>query len=190
MTTKIYLVTGNPLKVKIAKSSLAPFNIEVEQLELETPEIQSFDTEEVAKYSVKYAAEKTGKAVIKGDFGMHIEILGGFPGPFVKFINRWLTAEKFISLYQNETNRKAYFIDALGYCEPEKEPVCFVTKTYGNLISAPLGNNGNMVDSLFIPDGFRKTIASLSEEETVKLWSNDRYTQLARYLKKLENKID
>jgi len=190
MSTKVYLVTGNPQKVKIAKAALAPFKIKVGQLELETPEIQSFDVEEVAKYSVKYAAEKTGKAVIKGDFGMHIEALNGFPGPFVKFINKWLTAEKFIRLYQEEANKKAYFIDALGYCEPKKEPVCFVTKTYGNLLTAPQGDNGNMVDSLFIPDGFQKTIASLSEEEMIKLWSNDRYTQLAHYLEKLRDKIN
>lgn len=188
MAAKVYLVTGNPQKVKIAKAALAPFKIEVEQLELETPEIQSFDVEEVAKYSVKYAAEKAGKPVIKGDFGMHIEALNGFPGPFVKFINKWLTAEKFIRLYQDETNKRAYFIDALGYCEPKNEPVCFVTKTYGNLITVPRGNNGNMVDSLFIPDDLQKTIAFLSEEETIKLWSNDRYTQLAHYLENCEAK--
>lgn len=189
MNIKIYLVTGNPYKVKVAKAALAPFEIEVQQLDLDTPEIQSFDTEEVAKYSVKYAAEKTGKAVIKGDFGMHIEVLNGFPGPFPKFINKWLTAEQFIRLYRDEPNKRAYFIDALGYCEPGEKPVCFTTKTYGTLVTTPQGDNGNMIDSVFIPDGFDKTIASLSEKESIKLWGNDRYTQLAHYLQKKINKI-
>lgn len=49
MNIKVYLVTGNPYKVKVAKAALAPFEIEVQQLDLDTPEIQSFDTEEVAR---------------------------------------------------------------------------------------------------------------------------------------------
>lgn len=179
----IFLVTGNLSKVEVAKHALAPFSIEVKQLVMETPEIQSSDTEEVARYSVRYAAEKAGKPVIKGDFGMFIEALNGFPGPFVKFINEWLTARKFVQFYKNEVNKKAYFINALGYCEPEKEPVCFTTHTYGTLITKPQGNNKNMVDSLFIPDGFDKTIAQLSKKESLKLWSNDRYPRLAAYLK-------
>jgi len=184
---KLYLVTGNPKKVEVAKFALAKHGIDVEQLEMETPEIQSSDAEEVAKYSVKYAADKAGKAVIKGDFGMGIELLNGFPGPFVKFINKWFNAERFSSLYKDESNPQAYFIDSLGYCEPGKEPVCFSTKTFGSLINEPRGDNGNMVDSLFIPKGYKKTIAELSKEESVKLWANDRYDKLAKYLKDKEN---
>jgi XTP/dITP diphosphohydrolase len=184
---KVYLVTGNPKKVEVAKFALAKHGIDVEQLEVDTPEIQSSDTEEVAKYSVKYAADKAGKAVIKGDFGMGIELLNGFPGPFVKFINKWLNAKQFSSLYKEESDPQAYFIDSLGYCEPGKEPVCFSTKTHGKLISEPRGDNGNMVDSLFIPEGYKKTIAELPKEESVKLWANDRYDQLAKYLKDKEN---
>lgn len=183
MKKTVFLVTGNPKKVEVAKHALGAFDIDVEQLAFDTPEIQSSDTEEVAKYSVKYAAEETGKAVIKGDFGMFIEVLNGFPGPFVKYINKWFTADKFVELYRNEENKKAYFIDALGYCEPGKDPTCFISRTYGTLITAPRGDNGNMIDSLFIPDGFGKTIAELSKEESLKLWSNDRYTKLAEHLK-------
>jgi len=184
---KLYLVTGNSKKVEIAKFALVKHNINVEQLEMETPEIQSSDTEEVAKYSVKYAADKTGKTVIKGDFGMVIEILNGFPGPFVKFINKWLNAKQFSSLYKEKLNPQAYFVDSLGYCEPGKEPVCFSTKTFGKLIDEPRGDNGNMVDSFFVPKGYKKTIAELSKEETLKLWANDRYDQLARYLEDKQN---
>ena len=180
---KLYLVTGNPKKVEIARFALSKYKMRVEQLEMDTPEIQSPDTNEVAKYSVKYAADKSGKAVIKGDFGMCIEALNGFPGPFVKFINKWLSAEQFSSLYKNYSSPKAHFIDALGYCEPGKKAICFSTKTFGKLINKPKGDNGNMVDSLFIPDGFNKTIAELTKEESLKLWANDRYDQLAKYLK-------
>ena len=178
----VYLVTGNSGKVEVAKHALSTYDIVVEQLAIDTPEIQSSDTEEVAKYSVKYAAEKAGKPVIKGDFGMFIESLNGFPGPFVKYVNKWLKAEKFVQLYKDEENKRAHFIDALGYCEPGKKPLCFTTNTEWILIKTPRGENGNMVDSLFIPEGFDKTIAELSKEESLKLWNNDRYPRLAKFL--------
>lgn len=180
---KIYLVTGNPKKVEVAQHALSAFNIEVDQIEMDTPEIQSASTEEVAKYSVKYAAEKTQRPVIKGDFGMVIESLNGFPGPFVKFINKWIPVSQFIKLYSNALNDKAYFVDSLGFCRPGEEAVCFTTNTYGKVIPSPKGDNGNMVDSIFIPEGYSKTIAELDKDETLKLWSNDRYTRLAEYLK-------
>ncbi len=182
MQKKVFFVTGNQNKVKIAQSALGNLGIEVEQLAMDTPEIQSADAEEVAKYSVRYAAEKAGKAVVKADFGMCIPALKGFPGPFVKFINKWLTSDQFAGLYKDQADRKAYFIDALAYCKPGDEPVCFTTKTYGVLVDAARGNNGNMVDGLFIPDGMEKTIAELDEQETIKLWSNDRYPRLAEFL--------
>lgn len=179
---KIYLVTGNPKKVEIAKYALSKHGIEVDQLEMGTPEIQSTNVDDVAKYSVKYAADKTGKTVIKGDFGMVIEALNGFPGPFVKFINNWLNVEQFTSLYSGIKDPRAYFVDALGFCEPGKEPICFTTNTYGILTILPRGDNGNMVDSVFVPDGYDKTVAELNKEETIKLWANDRYDRLAKRL--------
>lgn len=177
----IYLVTGNDKKVEVARAALGKYGISVEKVFIDTPEIQAETAEEVVKYSVKYAAEKTGKAVIKGDVALHIDDLNGFPGPFVKFINKWLSAKQMISLIDKESPAK--FVDALGYCEPGSDPVSFVTDTHGKIIRTPSGNNGNMVDSLFIPNGFDKTIASLSEEEYIKLWDNDRYIQLYNYLK-------
>lgn len=183
MNQRIFLVTGNQKKLLVAKHALEKYDIEVEQLNLDTPEIQSEVTEEVAKYSVRYAAELTGKPVIKGDVGFCIESLKGFPGPFVKYINKWISAKKLAYLYENEINRKAYFIDALGYCEPGKEPVCFVTKSHGEMIDIPRGDNGVMVDSLFVPEGMNKTLAELTHEETMRYWDNDRFEQLADYLK-------
>lgn len=180
---KIHLVTGNPKKVLVAKEALAKYGIDVDQVDIETPEIQAETTDEIVKYSAKYAAEKSGKAVIKGDFGFYIEALNGFPGPFVKFINKWLTAEELIRLYKDKENKRAHVLNALGFCTPGSEPVVFVTKTEGILLTEASGDNGNPVDALFVPDGFDKTIASMSQEEYIKLWDNDRFERLSQYLK-------
>jgi len=178
----IYLATKNENKVQVAQNSLKKYDIVVKQAVLDTPEIQSSDIEDIVKYSVLYAAGKLGKPVIKGDVGFHIKALNGFPGPFIKFINKWLTKKQFIRLFEKETDKKAYFIDALGYCRPGDKPVCFITNTYGKPTTTPEGDNGNMIDSFFLPDGFNKTIAALSKEDYLKLWDNDRYIQLYKHL--------
>lgn len=176
----IYLVTNNDKKVEVAKNALRKFDIDVEKISIDTPEIQAQTAEEVAKYSVKYAAELSKRPVFKGDVALHINDLGGFPGPFVKFINKWLKPEQFIGLFRNES--EADFVDALAYCEPGKEPVCFVTHTLGKITTTPSGDNGNLVDSFFIPNGYDRTIASMSNDEYIKLWDNDRFPRLAEFI--------
>jgi XTP/dITP diphosphohydrolase len=181
---KVYLVTGNSKKVDIAQSALSKYDIAVEQINVDTPEIQSDSVEEVAKASARYASEKTGKAVLKGDFGMSIAAMNGFPGPFVKYINRWFSPKQFANIFYQEENRKACLIDVLAYCEPGKEPVCFISNSYGHLIDKPRGGNGNMIDSFFIPVGHDKTLAEFSKEESIEYWSNDRYDKFGEFLKK------
>ena len=49
---KITLVTGNWAKVAQAKEKLAPYGIEVNNVKLDTIEIQADTTQEVAKYLI------------------------------------------------------------------------------------------------------------------------------------------
>jgi len=71
----------------------------------------------------------------------------------------------------------------LAYCEPGEDPVCFVAETHGRLVTEPQGDNGILADSLFIPDGYQKTVAALPREEWLALWNNNRFQQLAEYLR-------
>ena len=64
---EIYYVTGNELKIKLAKKIFNNLGVSIIQEDIDTPEIQSLDCEEVAKYSAKYAADKLNKAVMKND---------------------------------------------------------------------------------------------------------------------------
>lgn len=55
---EITLVTGNLGKWKIASNIFKKYNIKLLQEKIATPEIQSYDVEEVSKYSAIYAAKK------------------------------------------------------------------------------------------------------------------------------------
>ena len=55
---KITLVTGNWAKVAQAKSVLEPMGHEIDNIKMDTVEIQADTVEEVAAYSAKWASEQ------------------------------------------------------------------------------------------------------------------------------------
>jgi XTP/dITP diphosphohydrolase len=183
----ITFVTGNLYKFEVAKKTLEKTDVELVQEKLETPEIQSTDVVEIASYSAKWACEKLGKPVALTDVGWYIEALNGFPGPFIKFINQWLTADDLIKLMAGRENRKITVRGCLAYCEPGNEPITFVSEDYGTVAekSVKTGKAGTSpIGEVFIPDGYDKVSSEISREEMVKYWSKSEsyWKKLADYL--------
>ena len=69
----ITYVTGNWAKIASAKQALEPLDVQVDNVKLETPEIQSDDVVDVAKFSAKWAANELNKPVIKNDTGFFVK---------------------------------------------------------------------------------------------------------------------
>jgi hypothetical protein len=82
-------------------------------------------------------------------------------------------------------DRKAYYEECLCYTQYGKEPVCFVSRTYGTIATEKSGKFGFSWDYIFIPDGEEKTMANFPDEKRYKFWISDAYPQLANYLKEL-----
>lgn len=76
---KLIFVTGNKEKLNIARAVLKGTGIEIINQKIKCPEIQLDDTEEIAKFSAKYASDKLKSNVIKVDSGLFIEAFDGFP---------------------------------------------------------------------------------------------------------------
>src|SRR3989344_8620350 len=95
MKKDLYFITGNKNKFEFAekffKKSEANNYFNLIQLAVSTPEIQSDSVEQIALYSAQWAYDQLKKPVIKSDAGLYIEALRGFPGPFMKYINDWLS---------------------------------------------------------------------------------------------------
>ena len=83
----ITYVTGNKAKIASAKQALEPLGFEIDNVKMETPEIQANDVVEVSKFSAKWAAEKLGKPVLKNDSGLFVNVLKGFPGVYTSFVD-------------------------------------------------------------------------------------------------------
>lgn len=184
MIKKITYVTGNWAKIASARQILEPLGIEVDNIKMDTVEIQADDVEDIAKYSAKWASEQLKCDVLKNDSGLFVEALKGFPGPYTHYADDTLGEDGLLKLLAGEENRRAYFKEVLAYCEYGKEPITFVGITPGTIALEKSGTYGWSWDFVFIPDGSEKALACYPDEERWKFWSLDSYKKLVDYLEK------
>lgn len=182
----ITYVTGNWAKIASAKQALEPLGFEIDNVKMETPEIQADDVNEVAIYSAKWASEKLNKPVLKNDSGLFVEGLKGFPGVYTHYADDTIGEDGLLKLMEGMENRKAYFKESIAYCEPGKEPVVFEGITRGTIATEKSGTYGWSWDFIFIPDGEIKTLGNFPDEERWNFWSVDMYKKLAEYLEKID----
>ena len=179
---KITFVTGNWSKIKSTQEILEPCGIKVEQVKMDTEEIQADTVEEVAKHSAKEASEKLKKDVLKNDTGLFVEALGGFPGPYTHYVDEKLGEDGLLKLLEGVDNRKAAFIEAFAYCEYGKDPIIFKSITKGRIAKEKSGKYGWSWDFIFIPEGSQKTLGNYPDKERCLMWNTDAYHELAKYL--------
>lgn len=180
---KITYVTGNTSKILSAKQILEPLGIEVDNIKMETTEIQANTVDEIAKYSAKEASEKLKCTVLKNDTGLFVEALNGFPGPYTHYVDETLGEDGLLKLLEGIENRKACFIEAFAYCEYGKEPIVFKSITNGVITKEKSGKYGYSWDFIFIPNGYDKTLANYPDDKRFFMWNTDAYKELVEYLK-------
>ena len=184
MEKKITFVTGNWAKLASAKKALDPIGYTIDNVKMETPEIQADDVVEVAKYSAKWACEKLNRPVLKNDCGLFIESLKGFPGVYTHYADDTIGEDGILKLMEGIEKRDAYFKEALAYCEPGKDPIVFSGITKGRIAKEKMGTYGWSWDFIFIPDGEDKTLGCFPDSERWEFWSLDSYKKLVEYLEK------
>ena len=187
---KITLVTGNVTKLISARQFLEPYGIHVDNVKMETVEIQSDSIEDLAASSAKEASEKLKCAVLKNDTGFFIEALGGYPGPYTHYVMEKVGTDGILKLMRGKTNRKAYYKEAFAYCEYGKEPVVFTSITTGTIATRKSGKYGMRIDPIFIPEGHTKTMAHYNDDERFKLWNTSAYDDIAKYVINKDKKKD
>lgn len=183
---KIYLVTTNKYKIATARKNLAGSGIHVLPVKMETPEIQALTGKEIAAFSAQFAAETLEGPAMCTDAGMYIRALGGFPGPFIKFVNHWLTTKDLVRLMDGKKDRRVDIVEYLAYCEPGEKPKIFKAVAPGTLAEIPSGKSENPIDELFMPKGHEEALASMSEKDKRAFFAKHltHWQELARFVKK------
>lgn len=174
---KIYFTTSNKHKLLEFREFLSPRGIEVEQIEIEIPEMRYDDVEDVAREKAKYAAAKTKKTVVAEDSGIYINALNGFPGACSAFSFKTIGISGVLKLMASAKGRSAYEKSAIALCAPGKEPIVFTGVANGTISEGPRGTEGFGYDPIFVPDGRKKTYA---EEYEVKRTISHRAKSLAK----------
>ena len=188
MTETLSLITNNELKFRNSQKVLRKYGIEVIQNKMDVPEIQSFEVNQIAEFSANFAGDRLNTRLIKTDVAFEIRALNGFPGPFVKYVNQWLSPEKILQIMENEKDRYAQFVDCVALYNPEgRESISFVSVTPGYISDKSDGQNGWGVDRIFIPEGRLKTLACYSDEEKEKIWNQANWQQLVQYLQQMKD---
>ena len=104
----IYLVTRNPGKLLAAKSIFDKYNIKIQTVEKNYPEIQADTSLEIARHTAMQAAKELSNPAIREDHSLFIEALG-IPGPYTNYIEKRIPAEKLAFLIKQLNNNRGYF---------------------------------------------------------------------------------
>jgi len=182
----IFFITGNNLKFQIVQKDLSGVGVELIQKEIDTPEIQSTSIEEIASFSAQWASDSLKEPVIVSDVGYYIEALSGFPGPFIKYINEWLSADDLLRLMGGKKNRSVIVKDCLAYCELGKKPVLFCGSAKGTIADKKGSKGRTSINEIFIPEGYDKVESDILWDEMKEFWAKNlnHYQALAEYLRK------
>ena len=187
---EITFITGNQKKLATATRILNKYNIKINNIKIETPEIQADDSEEVAKFSAKWAAEKLQKAVVVSDVCWQIPALNGFPGVYMKYAATIIGNTGFLKLMEGKKDRTIIFKEVLAYCEPGKEPITLSGTIKGEIQdSAEKEEFCNWsVDSIIKLEGCKNILSKIVQEERDKVFAKvNTWDKLARRLLKLNN---
>lgn len=189
---KIVAASSNKHKIKEIQAIMSKFGMEV--IPKNEAGIPDFDVEEdgdtFEANSYKKASEMMkvlGKTTIADDSGLMVDYLGGAPGVYsARFAGEPCdddkNNEKLLKLLEGveEKDRKAKFVSVITMIFPDGETLVARGECPGRIIKVPVGENGFGYDPIFVPDGFDKSYAQLTDEE------KNSISHRAKALEKLE----
>lgn len=158
---EILLVTGNANKLREWQRQM-PADISLSTIDIDLPEIQSDDSEEIVADKARRAYEAAGKPVVVEDVSASLAHLNGLPGPFIKFFMKRLGHDALYQLAAHEGEAAAVSCVVAYY---DGEQMTIVRGDVPGTIVAPRGNDGFGFDITFVPDGHDKTYAEMSDDE-------------------------
>jgi len=154
---KLTFITGNPGKAKYLGDY---FDITVDHLKLDLPEIQSLDLREIVSDKARKAFEIVKSPVIVEDVSLVFNGLGNLPGPLIKWFFESLGNSGLCDLINKLGDSGARAEVMFAICD-ESGVYIFGGFREGSIASVPRGEAGFGWDPIFIPKGYNQTWAEM-----------------------------
>ena len=169
---QVYLLSGNPDKIKAANLIFNKHNVEVLPLELDIPEIQAANSTEIARYMVEEAYKLTGKPTIREDHSFFIKELG-FPGPFMAYVDKTIDTNHLLKIMATLESREAYFELGAAYADASGEIHEFSYQVPIIMSEEARGNEKWHWERLMMFPGDTKTFAELDADDRFEVWTKN-----------------
>jgi non-canonical purine NTP pyrophosphatase (RdgB/HAM1 family) len=175
----IYFVTGSESKFSEARAIIP----ELEQLEIDLPEIQDLNPKAVIQAKLEEAAKHHEGDFVVEDTSLSLDALNGFPGTLVKWMLEAVKPDGMYQLALQSGNQQATARTVIGYRKAGEEPIFFEGSLNGKIV-APEGRGGFGFDPIFQPDGFHATFGEMDPEEKTQ------FSMRTEAFKKLKSYLD
>ncbi len=173
---KLIFATNNFGKLKEIKTILEGLNIlSVKEVGVTLNIVEDGTTfEENALKKARFVAEKSKEWTIADDSGLCIKALGNAPGVFsARWSGEDASDEELIRYTLGkikdipEEKREAWFETAVALATPDGKHWVFKGKIEGRIARVPRGKPRPKLpyDIIFIPKGYNRTLAEMSDEE-------------------------
>ncbi len=156
----LFFITGNKNKFEEVKAILD----DVEQLDIDLPEVQDIDAKNVIRAKLLEALKHKDGEFIVEDTSLHLDCLKGLPGPLIKWFLKTIGNEGLTNLAEKLGDSKAEAKTIIGYAKNRNE-IEFFEGTIPGKVVAQTGASGFGWDPIFQPNDFDKTFAEMSAEE-------------------------
>ncbi len=175
----LYFITSNKAKFQEAKEILP----QLEQLDIDLPEIQEIDIKKVVQEKLKEAFKYHQGEYIVDDASLSLSCLNGLPGPLIKWFWQKLGAQGLFALAKKYNDFRAEAQTAIGYINQKGKIKIFLGAIKGKIVD-PQEQKGENWDIIFCPQGQKKSFAQMSLKEKNKISQRGiALRKLAKYLK-------
>lgn len=164
-------VSGNFGKIASVKKHCIEKNLNIEFFDYDCEELDVNDIELISKQKVMDAYQQLQRPCFVSDTGFYIDHYPGnpgYPGAFVKRSGVSSNLFKLLSDMKNVEQRSCHFLDCLTFYDGEDFYI-FYGKTEGVLSRTIRGSSMENAKSnlwkVFIPQGQKKTLAEMNEED-------------------------
>lgn len=143
---------------------LRDYGVEVHQLKVAYPEVQTDTLREVVVRGLEWLSPLYGDRLLVDDSGLFVASLRGFPGVYSSYVYRTLGCQGVLRLLEGSGSREATFEACFGLVS-EDTTLIFEGQCPGTISREERGSGGFGFDPIFIPTGHSSTFAEMTLEE-------------------------